>query len=839
MLFRSTLKGKDTISIQQCSSYTDPGYTGYSSTYGTLTSSVVVSSSPTFNNMLTGTYVFTYSLTDPGNNVATPQYRYVIVSKDTTPPKLIVANPDTTFLEVKKLPFNPLPIPKVVSANDLCDGNLTGSVTIDTSSVQTNILGIYRITYSVTDLHGNKATVYRYLDVIDTLKPVLTLNGQNPDTIEVFSKYVDAGVTVSDNYYTPATLNPLVKVTSNVDTAVLGVYTVTYNLTDPSGNIAKTVTRTVVVVDHVPPIVILLGPKIDSVEVFDPYNDPGVKYSSNYYLTSALTLIKSGTFITTFGTKNPNITGVYTIVYTATDPSGNKASVTRIVKAQDRTAPVITLKGPLVWIVCQDSSYANYHVSGYTVSDNYNTIPQLTIDTFGTFWYDFYPSIYPIKSGLFTIRYSATDKSGNIGNTGYQYVLVKSKNDPTCGINTAIDTTVCKNGCPYFTAPISGSKYIWSTGGTTRSIQFCPKNDTAITVGIIKGTDTTTYIYGITVTTTTCVWPGDANGDGIADNNDILAIGVAYADTGAKRAGASLTWTGQPCDDWANSFKSGVNHKNADCNGDGVVDSTDMKAVSLNYGDKHSKAGSGNGSPSDPPLSVSFSKDSSSAGDTLSATISLGTDSNQVFDAYGLAFSVHYSAIDIKAGKLKMDFSNCWMGTPGKNLITFVYNDSTNDALRIGITRIDHKNVTGYGELGKINIVMQDNVGGKTLNHTKVYLAVSDVNAISYNESTIPLYATSDSMKFSYYHLTGINNLLPDNSIQLYPNPVSQSMTLDAGYQLISEIRILNILGEQVYANKTAGLNKVEIPASQLPAGVYSITITTKNGSMTKSFMKE
>jgi hypothetical protein len=147
--------------------------------------------------------------------------------------------------------------------------------------------------------------------------------------------------------------------------------------------------------------------------------------------------------------------------------------------------------------------------------------------------------------------------------------------------------------------------------------------------------------------------------------------------------------------------------------------------------------------------------------------------------------------------------------------------------------------VTGYGELGKINIVMQDNVGGKTLNHTKVYLAVSDVNAISYNESTIPLYATSDSMKFSYYHLTGINNLLPDNSIQLYPNPVSQSMTLDAGYQLISEIRILNILGEQVYANKTAGLNKVEIPASQLPAGVYSITITTKNGSMTKSFMKE
>ena len=352
---------------------------------------------------------------------------------------LTIASPDTTYIEVTKLPMHPLPLPKVISAIDLVDGNLTSSVAIDSSQVQTNIVGVYTVTYTVSDLSNNVATVKRVIIVIDTIKPVLTLNGKTPDTIAVFSKYTDAGVTPSDVYYTPAQLYPLISVSNNVDTAVLGTYYVTYTLTDPSKNVAASVTRTVVVVDKVPPTVILNGANIDSIAVFLPYNDPGVTYSSNYYPVSSLKLVRSGSFVTTFGTKNPNVIGnAYTIVYTVTDPSGNKASVSRIVKVQDRTAPVITLKGQPTMNVCR---WYNYVDAGYDVSDNYNTVTQLKIDTIG----DFFSGGGTTMFGYFSIGYTATDKSGNTGYSGYRYIVVFPETDYVCASGIAPDLSLDKS----------------------------------------------------------------------------------------------------------------------------------------------------------------------------------------------------------------------------------------------------------------------------------------------------------------------------------------------------------------------------------------------------------
>src|ERR1017187_4381792 len=69
-----------------------------------------------------------------------------------------------------------------------------------------------------------------------------------------------------------------------------------------------------------------------------------------------------------------------------------------------------------------------------------------------------------------------------------------------------------------------------------------------------------------------CVWPGDADDNKIVNMNDLLAIGIAYGDTGYARPNASLTWNAQPCQDWPRKFKSGVNYKEADCDGNNIVD---------------------------------------------------------------------------------------------------------------------------------------------------------------------------------------------------------------------------------------------------------------------------
>ena len=95
------------------------------------------------------------------------------------------------------------------------------------------------VTYSA-DASGNQATATRTVNVVDTTDPVITVLGNNPETVELAQHTVRAGAT-SDGGETVTT-------TGTVNANTIGTYTITYTVTDASGNQA-TATRTVNVVD--------------------------------------------------------------------------------------------------------------------------------------------------------------------------------------------------------------------------------------------------------------------------------------------------------------------------------------------------------------------------------------------------------------------------------------------------------------------------------------------------------------------------------------------------------------------------------------------------------------
>ncbi|MDO8594908.1 MAG: tail fiber domain-containing protein, partial [bacterium] len=86
----------------------------------------------------------------------------------------------------------------------------------------------------------------------DTTPPVITVNGNNPSTIERNSVYADLGATVTDNvdtnlgYHLFLDGTPVTAV--SLDTSTTTTYTVTYTATDNAGNTA-TSTRQVIVSD--------------------------------------------------------------------------------------------------------------------------------------------------------------------------------------------------------------------------------------------------------------------------------------------------------------------------------------------------------------------------------------------------------------------------------------------------------------------------------------------------------------------------------------------------------------------------------------------------------------
>jgi len=138
------------------------------------------------------------------------------------------------------------------TAVDNVDGDISANVVV-TGVVDAATIGAYILTYSVSDAAGNVAvTVSRTVSVVltsaivDTTVPVITLQGQASVEVLFGSVYNDAGATAVDNVDGDISTN--VVVTGVVDTAAVGFYTLTYNVSDAASNAAILVSRTVNVV---------------------------------------------------------------------------------------------------------------------------------------------------------------------------------------------------------------------------------------------------------------------------------------------------------------------------------------------------------------------------------------------------------------------------------------------------------------------------------------------------------------------------------------------------------------------------------------------------------------
>jgi beta-glucanase (GH16 family) len=126
------------------------------------------------------------------------------------------------------------------TATDVVDGSVT---VIMTGSVDSDVAGVYSLSYSATDSEGNVSRVLtRTVTVADTIAPVITLVSDAAVEVELGSTYTDSGASAAD------TVDGSVDVvtTGSVDTAAAGTYTLTYTATDTAGNEASQ-TRTVTV----------------------------------------------------------------------------------------------------------------------------------------------------------------------------------------------------------------------------------------------------------------------------------------------------------------------------------------------------------------------------------------------------------------------------------------------------------------------------------------------------------------------------------------------------------------------------------------------------------------
>ena len=95
----------------------------------------------------------------------------------------------------------------------------------------------FNIKYEVEDSSGNKAEIKRAVTIVDDIPPVITLNGSESMLIYLNDTYTEKGAKAEDEK--DGDLTEKIVIQGSVDTSKEGSYTITYTVSDNSGNEAN------------------------------------------------------------------------------------------------------------------------------------------------------------------------------------------------------------------------------------------------------------------------------------------------------------------------------------------------------------------------------------------------------------------------------------------------------------------------------------------------------------------------------------------------------------------------------------------------------------------------
>lgn len=328
-----------------------------------------------------------------------------------------------------------------------------------------------------------------------------------------------------------------------------------------------------------------------------------------------------------------------------------------------------------------------------------------------------------------------------------------------------------------------------------------------------------------------CVWPGDANDNGIANNTDLLFVALFYGNVGPTRYNPAADWDGSYCDEWEDDddIVIPLNPKFADCNGDGLVDALDSIPILENYGEEHFKTTEISGGDTTPPLLFAFFSDSIEAGSEVTIPIILGSIDYPATNVLGIAFTVEYNADLIVPGSMKATFNTGWLTDSIENIISINRND-TLGFLDVSVARTNHVTASGYGHIGTLGFVMEDNIAGKTSDLISSVFTIcpsqpSLINDIGEIRGADNINIQCDSVVV-YQVFNAIDNSALKN-IAVFPNPADAQLHVQLN-DIYDSMEIIDMYGKTIVIRNNVSGN-IDLDTRNILPGAYVLKLKRKD----------
>jgi PKD repeat protein len=437
-----------------------------------------------------------------------------------------------------------------------------------------------------------------------------------------------------------------------------------------------------------------------------------------------------------------------------------------------------------------------------------------------------------------TYTVNITDPNGC---TKISTVTVDVLNFPTLTLSPADTSLTCVGNSVLLTAnaiqdgqPINDANaYTWNTasaglstyiGTTTTATPSQSMVYEAVVTGVGGCTASATAAVNIAAQ---CVFPGDANNDGIADNFDLLPIAFNNNATGVPRVNATTLWRCECAAPWLSPSQT-FN----DCNGNGMIEATDTLAILANYNRTHNGLVATNRIMNAAPIYLDFGTqrvEPTRYPYIVTADVRIGEGGMPVQDLAATAFTITYN----KGAASSAKFKPISTGFLGANIFHLnkdvtVAGDSLN-YLDIAIARTDGQGSTGDGIIGSVEFTITDNIIGKGISTGNISTNITDIYALASIFVPIPLTGKTANVKVE--NMIDINApATPKSAVAITPNPSNGIFRIRNNGNFLDRIILHDALGREVYTQIFVE-NTVNptLFLEYLPKGVYFATIYTNN----------
>jgi len=384
-----TLNGDAVLKWQKGETFIDP-LAQVSDNYD---ENLLVSVTGTVDPNQFGTYLLTYEAKDRSDNEAVTVERTVIVV-DFTLLALRLVGEEKITLEYGES-YQELGATIDVDPSYPNDAEDL-SIEID-SNLDLSKPGSYTITYLLSEENYEARPIQRTVEVVDTVAPEITLNGEANLIVEVGDDFIDPGVTINEN-----TLENIIPtITSDVNTQILGTYTVSYQAIDASNNASIVISRKVEVVD-------MTAPNIS----IDQSLEVEVDLNSFFEFATITALDNYDDEITeeiesTLDLSQP---GAYEIIYQVSDQSGNENRLVQVVYVQRPDALSVFLNPGIDTLTTEETHLD----AGVSVNDADDLSFDIEVDS----------TLDSTRPGTYQIRYTITNEANqSVTITRYVHIL--------------------------------------------------------------------------------------------------------------------------------------------------------------------------------------------------------------------------------------------------------------------------------------------------------------------------------------------------------------------------------------------------------------------------------